>query len=96
MPASSLTPPFTPQLTQALHLFLARTSAGLAAVQIDDLLGLADPVNVPGTSHEYPNWQRKLDADLEEIVGRADLAEQLRAIDRVRATPVASDAAQSR
>jgi 4-alpha-glucanotransferase len=28
---------------------------------------MADPVNVPGTSTEYPNWQRKLTHTLEEI-----------------------------
>jgi 4-alpha-glucanotransferase len=88
-------PPFTPQLAQALHLFLARSNAGLAAVQIDDLLGLVDPVNVPGTSHEYPNWQRKLDTDLEVIVARADLADQLRAIDRARSMPANAARAQS-
>lgn len=87
--------PFTPQLAQALHLYLARSNAGLAAVQIDDLLGLSDPVNVPGTSHEYPNWQRKLDTDLEAIVTRTDLADELRALDRMRATPVGSARAQS-
>jgi 4-alpha-glucanotransferase len=39
---------------------------------------------VPGTSHEYPNWQRKLSTDLEEIVARPDLAAALVAIDRAR------------
>jgi 4-alpha-glucanotransferase len=80
--------PFTPELAQALHLFLARSSAGLAAIQIDDLLGLMEPVNVPGTSVEYPNWQRKLNSDLEQIAARSDLAERLRAINRMRATVV--------
>lgn len=87
--------PFTPQLAQALHLYLARSNAALAAVQIDDLLGLSDPVNVPGTSHEYPNWQRKLDADLEAIVTRADLADELRAIDRTRASAAGTARVQS-
>jgi len=76
---------FTPELAQALHLYLARSSAALAAVQIEDLLGMIDPVNVPGTSHEYPNWQRKLNADLEDIVARADILEELAAIGRARA-----------
>ena len=75
---------FTSELAQALHLYLARSSAALAAVQIEDLLGMAAPVNVPGTSHEYPNWQRKLSADLEEILARPDLAAWLAEIDRAR------------
>jgi 4-alpha-glucanotransferase len=76
---------FTPELAQALHLYLARSSAALGAVQIEDLLGMIDPVNVPGTSHEYPNWQRKLNADLEDIVARADILEELAEIGRARA-----------
>jgi 4-alpha-glucanotransferase len=75
---------FTAALAQALHLYLARSNAALAAIQIEDLLGMTDPVNVPGTSHEYPNWQRKLDVDLEDIVTRADLASDLREIGRAR------------
>jgi 4-alpha-glucanotransferase len=77
--------PFTPALAQALHLYLARSTAALGAVQIEDLLGIADPVNVPGTSHEYPNWQRKLNADLEDIVARPELLADLAEIGRARA-----------
>ncbi len=86
-PASPSEPtgPFTPALAQALHLYLARSNAALGAVQIEDLLGMTDPVNVPGTNHEYPNWQRKLSVDLEEIVERADLLAALAEIGRTRA-----------
>jgi 4-alpha-glucanotransferase len=56
----------------------------MVALQIEDLLGLVDPVNVPGTHFEYPNWQRKLNADIEEIATRADLAAQLAEIHRAR------------
>jgi 4-alpha-glucanotransferase len=75
---------FTPELAHALHLYLARTATVLAALQIEDLLGMVDPVNVPGTDREYPNWQRKLWANLEEIATRADFAVQLADINRAR------------
>jgi 4-alpha-glucanotransferase len=65
--------PFTLELAHALHVYLARSSAALAAVQIEDLLGMTEPVNVPGTYHEYPNWQRKVSSDLEDLEIRADL-----------------------
>jgi 4-alpha-glucanotransferase len=77
--------PFTAELAQALHLYLARSNAALAAVQLEDLLGLTEPVNVPGTSGEYPNWQRKLSMDVEDIAARADLAASLADIERARA-----------
>jgi len=76
--------PFTSELAQAMHQYLARSSAALASLQIEDLLGMEDPVNVPGTSSEYPNWQRKLSADVEDIALRADLAAALAEIDRAR------------
>jgi 4-alpha-glucanotransferase len=77
--------PYTPQLVQALHSYLARSAAALASLQLEDLLGMTDPVNVPGTSDEYPNWQRKMSEDLETIAARAGLSEALAAIDRERA-----------
>jgi 4-alpha-glucanotransferase len=76
---------FTPELAQAMHLYLSRSAAALAALQLEDLLGMVDPVNVPGTSHEYPNWQRKMSAAIEEIAGSADLDRHLAAIDQARA-----------
>ena len=85
-PSQPATPeePFTPELVHALHLYLARSASALVALQLDDLLGTSDPVNVPGTDREYPNWQRKLNMDIEEVVARSDLAAQLCEIQRVR------------
>jgi 4-alpha-glucanotransferase len=76
--------PFSADFAQALHLYLARSASALVALQIEDLLGMVDPVNVPGTYHEYPNWQRKLSADIEDIEVRADLAAYLSEIHRAR------------
>ncbi|MDP9014006.1 MAG: 4-alpha-glucanotransferase [Pseudomonadota bacterium] len=76
--------PFTPELANALHLYLARSRSLLVALQIEDLLGMVDPVNVPGTDKEYPNWQRKLTADIEDIETRADLDESFAQIGHAR------------
>jgi 4-alpha-glucanotransferase len=76
--------PYTDELGQALHLYLARSSAALVALQIDDLLGMTDPVNVPGTFAEYPNWQRKVTALIEDMAARSDLAERLAEINSAR------------
>ncbi len=75
---------YTPELAQAMHEYLARSSAALVAVQIEDLLGMVDPVNVPGTHREYPNWQRKLTSDLEDIMQRPDFDALLGAINQAR------------
>jgi 4-alpha-glucanotransferase len=41
-------------------------------------------VNVPGTDREYPNWQRKLTMDVEDMATRADLDAAFAAIGRAR------------
>jgi 4-alpha-glucanotransferase len=56
----------------------------LVALQIEDLLGETLPVNVPGTDREYPNWQRKLSADVEDMAARANLAASLDDVQRAR------------
>jgi 4-alpha-glucanotransferase len=75
-PARPATPfdAFTAALAHALHLYLARSATALVALQIEDLLGETLPVNVPGTDREYPNWQRKVSVDLEDMAARTDLA----------------------
>jgi glycogen operon protein len=46
-------------LSMAAHQFLARTGSAVALVQVDDLFGEIDQLNVPGTNLEYPNWRRR-------------------------------------
>ena len=57
-----------PRLAVAMHRFIARTPAAIAVVQFEDVLGQLEGVNLPGTSEsEYPNWRRKLGAELADI-----------------------------
>jgi len=68
-------------LARAAHAYLARTPSLLAMVQIDDLTDEADPVNVPATSDEHPNWRRRLSMTLEHLPSRPrfdDIAEIFR------------------
>ncbi len=52
---------------EAIHRFLARTPCALFSVQIEDLLGVREQPNIPGTVDEHPNWQRKVPLPLEEM-----------------------------
>ena len=76
--------PFTHELANALHVYLARSPSRLVSLQIEDLLGMVDPVNVPGTDQEYPNWRRKLTADIEDMMTRRDFDESFAAVNRAR------------
>ena len=55
-------------LVAAVHLFLARSPSRLLAVRLEDITGEVDPVNIPSTVDEHPNWQRKLSVPIERIV----------------------------
>ncbi|PWR03619.1 4-alpha-glucanotransferase [Meridianimarinicoccus roseus] len=44
----------------ALHLALAGSAAALVAVQAEDMLGLTEQPNLPGTIDAHPNWRRRL------------------------------------
>lgn len=50
----------------AIHGYLARTPSRLLAVQFEDLCGADQPVNVPGTSEEYPNWRLRAPKTIED------------------------------
>ncbi|MBS0614154.1 MAG: 4-alpha-glucanotransferase, partial [Proteobacteria bacterium] len=76
--------PFDPALAAAVHEYLARSASLLVALQLEDLLGMADPVNVPGTYWQYPNWQRKLSATLEQIARRGDIDAVLARVEAAR------------
>ena len=60
-------PPDIERLTLAAHAFLASTPSMLALLQVDDLSGEREPVNLPATSTEHPNWRRRQALTLEEL-----------------------------
>jgi (1->4)-alpha-D-glucan 1-alpha-D-glucosylmutase len=55
------------ELAAAIHVYLARSRSWLMSVQAEDLLLMCEPVNLPGTSEEHPNWQRKLASGIEAL-----------------------------
>jgi len=53
-------------------------------IQLEDLLMMNDPVNVPGTYLEYQNWSRKLDKNIEDIFSNEDIDRLLRRVSSTR------------
>jgi 4-alpha-glucanotransferase len=41
---------------------------------MEDLLGVVDQPNIPGTIDEHPNWRQRLPVALEQIAATIDLA----------------------
>ncbi|QDF39901.1 4-alpha-glucanotransferase [Bradyrhizobium symbiodeficiens] len=63
--------------------FLSRTPSRLLAVSMEDLLGVLDQPNIPGTIDEHPNWRQRLPVALDKIASEVDLT-ALRAATRER------------
>jgi len=63
---------------------VARTPTALALVPVEDVLGLTDAPNVPGTSDEHPNWRRRLPADIDTLLDSGPARTRLQALDQAR------------
>ncbi|MBL0420992.1 malto-oligosyltrehalose synthase [Ramlibacter sp. AW1] len=54
-------------VVQAVHAWLAGAPSAVMMVQLEDVLGMADQANLPGTVDQHPNWRRKLETGLEDL-----------------------------
>jgi 4-alpha-glucanotransferase len=57
----------------AVVRFLARTKCRLLAISLEDLLGVIDQPNIPGTVNEHPNWRQRLPVAIEDIASAIDI-----------------------
>ncbi|CAM3921981.1 4-alpha-glucanotransferase [Vibrio aquimaris] len=62
--------PMDSYLAEGLQQHVAAGSSALFSVQLEDWLEMDKPVNIPGTTDEYPNWRRKLSMNLDEIFAK--------------------------
>ena len=69
----SALPGYSAELGRALHVYLGKSQSTLVTVQLEDMIGMLEPVNIPGTSHEYSNWTRRMTASAREIFARPDV-----------------------
>jgi 4-alpha-glucanotransferase len=82
--ADDVVPPYSAQLAQAVHVYLAKSKAALVTVQLEDMIGMLEPVNIPGTSHEYSNWTRRMTESAQRIFARAEVRELAAAMQAAR------------
>jgi 4-alpha-glucanotransferase len=58
----------------AVVSFLARTKSRLLAISLEDLLGVIDQPNIPGTVNEHPNWRQRMPVAIDQIASAIDVA----------------------
>lgn len=66
-------PDFAPDDFAAVAAYLGASPSLLVCVAIEDILGVADQINIPGTVTQHPNWRRKLPVALEDMESIAEL-----------------------
>ncbi len=67
--------------------FLAKTRSRLLAISLEDLLGVIDQPNIPGTVNEHPNWRQRLPIAIDGIGAVIDVAAlKVATRERTRAT----------
>jgi 4-alpha-glucanotransferase len=77
-------PPFSDTLAQAMHRYLAMSSSALVLLQLEDLIGMTEPVNVPGTYLEHANWQRKITMSLNGIFALESVRQTFNVVQQIR------------
>jgi 4-alpha-glucanotransferase len=77
-------------LEPALRL-LGISPARFVVVSVDDLLGVREPQNVPGTTTERPNWRRRSPLAIESLKSDDSVREILLALDAARRSAPGED-----
>ena len=75
---------------EQVHRFLARSRSRLAMLQLEDLAGALDQINMPGTIDEHPNWRRKLPLATSELLAEPKVKRLLKAVAAERGRPAAA------
>jgi 4-alpha-glucanotransferase len=72
-------PPAAPPV-DALIAHVAAAPCPLAIFPFEDLLGLEEQPNLPGTIDEHPNWRRRMDAPTAALLARRDVARRIHSL----------------
>ncbi|WP_431859338.1 4-alpha-glucanotransferase [Azospirillum sp.] len=79
--------PYSRELVEAVHRYLATTAGRIVMVQIEDALGEIEQPNLPGTIDQHPNWRRRLGRTVEEIAADSGVRSLAAAVTAARGAP---------
>jgi 4-alpha-glucanotransferase len=85
MPLSE--PPSSAQVLDASIVLLAHTPAPLVLLPMEDVLGLEQQANLPGTFDQHPNWRRRWHGDSAHLLDGKLARHRLQLLARARQRP---------
>ncbi len=68
------------EATDAALRFLARTSSCLALAPVEDVMGVVEQPNLPGTTDAHPNWRRRYDGEARRMLDEPEAVQRLQAL----------------
>lgn len=71
-------------LVEPAAAYVARTPAPLVLLPVEDVLGLGEAPNLPGTTSGHPNWQRRLPGEAAELLNSGIARERIARVRRER------------
>jgi glycogen debranching enzyme GlgX/4-alpha-glucanotransferase len=78
------------QVIEAIYCFLARTPSVLMSVNIEDIAGSLEQVNLPGELVGYPCWKVRLNSDVRETLNSPFAQSLFKKIDTERRAAVSN------
>jgi 4-alpha-glucanotransferase len=79
---------WTPELTAAVHAFLAAAPAALLMAALEDATDETEQPNLPGTVDQHPNWRRRATVKLEKLTDHPGMRRLAAACNPRKAAPV--------
>ncbi len=74
----------TDPVVDAAIAHVASTPCALAIIPIEDLAGLVEQPNLPGTIDEHPNWRRRMPDTTEALLARPEVAARIDTLNATR------------
>lgn len=81
---ADLSSSITKKFNHLLQTYTSKVNSALFGLQPEDWLDMSEPVNIPGTSTQYPNWRRKLSVNTQDIFADLDIQQLLQKINMQR------------
>ena len=72
------------QAVTAAIAHVGRSACDLALIPAEDLLGVTEQPNLPGTTIEHPNWRRRLPGIAEDMLEAPDVAGRIERLNTAR------------
>jgi 4-alpha-glucanotransferase len=83
---TSTSGPCPPPVRLGVLEYLAQSPAALMEVRLEEVFGLTEQQNLPGTTDEHPNWRLRLPLTLEEMAQSPEPARVAARLNRHRGT----------